>query len=110
MVGTVLFPLRNLDISGPSLKWNSADGFQRQCYPPFAACVGDYPEYVMIDQVSFGSCPMCEIHKGAPMGHSTLCPLDYKRNQHVYLELQDETNIDVLHSVGVHVARWRVLE
>jgi len=27
-VGTVLSPLRNLDISGPSLEWNRADGFQ----------------------------------------------------------------------------------
>jgi len=71
-VGTVLSPHRNLDITGPSLKWNCADGFQQQCYPLLAAWVGDYPEQVMIAQVSYGSCPMCEIPKGAPMGYSTI--------------------------------------
>ena len=29
-VGTVLSPLWNLDITGPGLKWDCADGFQRQ--------------------------------------------------------------------------------
>jgi hypothetical protein len=53
-VGTVLSPLRNLDITGPGLKWNCADGFQRQCYPLLAAWVGDYPEQVLIAQVSYG--------------------------------------------------------
>jgi hypothetical protein len=50
-IGTGLSPLRNLDITGPSLKWNCADGFQRQCYPLLAAWVGDYPDQVMIAQV-----------------------------------------------------------
>ena len=67
--GTVLSPLRNFDNTGPGLKWNCADGFQRQCYPLLAAWVGDYPEQVMITQVSYGSCPMCKIPKGAPMGY-----------------------------------------
>jgi hypothetical protein len=66
-VRTVLSPLRNLDITSPGLTWNCADGFLRQCYPLLAAWVGDYPEQVMIAQVSYGSCPMCEILKGAPM-------------------------------------------
>jgi hypothetical protein len=65
VVGTVLSPLRNLDITGPGLKWFCADGFQRQCYPLLAAWVGDYPEQVMVAQVSYGSCAMCEIPKGA---------------------------------------------
>jgi len=43
-VGTVLSQLRHLDIAGPGLKWDCADGFQRQCYPLLAAWVGDYPE------------------------------------------------------------------
>jgi len=30
-VGNVLSQLRHLDITGPGLKWNCADGFQRQC-------------------------------------------------------------------------------
>jgi hypothetical protein len=75
-VGTVLSPLRNLDITGPCLKWDCADGFQRQCYPLLAAWVGDYPEQVMVTQVSYCSCQMCEMPKGAPMGHSTFRPLD----------------------------------
>jgi hypothetical protein len=70
-IGTVLSPLRNLDITGPGVKWNFADGFQRQCYPLLAAWVGDYPDQVMIAQVSYGSCLMCESPKGPPMGHST---------------------------------------
>jgi len=104
-VGTVLSPLRNLDITGPGLKLDCADGFQRQCYPLLAAWVGDHPEQVMVAQVSSGSCPICEIPKGAPMGHSTFQPLDNPRDQHVYLELLDETNIDVLHYLGVHPIR-----
>jgi len=31
-VVTVLSQLRHLDITGPGLKWDCADGFQRQCY------------------------------------------------------------------------------
>jgi len=82
-VVTVLFPLQNLDITRPSLKWTCADGFQRQCYPLLAAWVGDYPEQVMVVQVPYGSCPMCEIPNGALMRHSTLGLLDYSRDQHV---------------------------
>jgi len=63
-VGTVLSPLRNPDITGPGLIWDYADGFQRQCYPLLAAWVRDYPEQVMVAQVSYGSCLMCEIPKG----------------------------------------------
>jgi len=101
-VGTVVSPLRNLDIAGPRLKWNRADGFQRRCYPHLAAWVGDYPEQVMIAQVSYGSCPMCEVPKGAPMGHSTFRALNNSRDLHVYTELLNKTNIDVLHTLHVH--------
>jgi len=51
-VGTVLSPLWNPDIPGPDLNWNCADGLHRQCYPLLAAWVGDYPEQVMVAQVS----------------------------------------------------------
>jgi len=78
--GTVLAALRNLDIAGPGMKWNSADGFRRQWYHLLAAWVGDYPEQVMIAYVLYGSCPMCEIPKGVPMGHSTIRPLDNPRD------------------------------
>jgi len=104
-VGTLLTPLRNLDIIGPGLKLNCTDGFQRPCYPLLAAWVGDYPEQVMIAQVSYGSCPMCEIARGAPVGHSTCRALDNPRDQHVYSELLEETNIDVLHTLHVHPIR-----
>jgi len=70
-VGTVLTQLGHLGITGSGLKWECADGFQRQCYSLLAAWVGDYPEQFMIAQVSYGSCPMSEIPKGAPIGHST---------------------------------------
>jgi hypothetical protein len=66
-----------------------------------AAWVGDYPEQVMIAPVSYGSCPMCEIPKGAPMGHSTFRPLDNSRDQHIYSELLVDNHIDALHNVGV---------
>jgi len=39
------------------------------------------------------------------MGHSTFRPFDNPQDQHVYLELLDETNIDVLHTLGVHPIR-----
>ena len=101
-VGTVLSPLQNLDITGPGLKCDCADGYQRHCYPILAAWVGDYPEQVMVAQVYYGSCPMCENSKGVPMGHSTFRPLDNPQDHHVYLELLNETDIDVLHTLGVY--------
>jgi len=104
-VGTVLSQLRHLDITGPGLKWDCADGFQRQCYPLLAAWVGDDPEKVMIAQVSYGSCPMWEIPKGALMGHSSFRPLDNSRDQHIYSELLEDNNIDALHTLGVRPIR-----
>jgi len=106
----VLSELRHLDITGLGLKWDCADGFQRQCYPLLAARVRDYPEQVMIAQVSYTSCPMCEILKGAPMGHSTFRHLDNSRDQHIFLELLEDNHIDALHTVGVHPIcnqRWQ---
>jgi hypothetical protein len=101
----MLSPLQNLEITGPSLEWDCADGFKIQCYPLLAAWVGDYPEQVMFAQVSYSSCPMCEIPKGAPMGHLTFRTLDNPRHQSVYLQLLDESNIDVLHTLSVHSIR-----
>ena len=105
VVGNVLSQLRNFDITGPGWKLKFADGFQRQFYALLAAWVGDYPELVMIAQVSYGSCPMCETHNGVRMGHSTFRPFDISRDQHVYSQLLDETKIDVLHTLGVHPIR-----
>jgi len=101
-VGTVLSPLRNLDITGSGLRWNCADGFRRLCYPLLAAWVWDYPEYVMIAKVSNVSCPMCEILTGGPMGYSTCWVLNKARDHHVHLQLLEGSNIDVLHTVRVH--------
>jgi len=98
----VLSQLRHLDITGPSLEWHCADGFQQQCYPLLAAWVRDYPEQVMVAQVFYGSYPMCEIPKGAPMGHSSFRPLDISRDQHIYSELLEDNHIDALHTLGVH--------
>jgi len=98
----VLSPLQNLDINGSGSKWNCADGFQRRRYPLLAAWAGDYPEQVMIAQVSYGSCPMCEIPKGALMGLTTCRALDNLSDQNDYSELLHDTNIDVLHTLHVH--------
>jgi len=45
---------------------------------------------------------MGAIPEGAPIGHSTFWRHDNPRDQHVYLELLDKTNINVLHNLGVH--------
>jgi hypothetical protein len=70
-----------------------------------AAWVGDYLEQVMIAQVSYGSCPMCEVPKGAPTGHSTFRPLDNSSDQYFYPELLEDNNIDAPHTVGIHPIR-----
>jgi len=110
VVGTVLSALRNPDITGTDLKWDCADGFQRRCYPLLAAWVGDYQEQVMVAQVLYSSCPLCEIPKGVPIGHSTFQPHHNPRDQNVYFELLDETNINVLHTLGVHPICNRLLQ
>jgi hypothetical protein len=78
-VEAVLSPLWHLDIIGPGLKWNCADGFQRHYHPLLAAWVGEYLEQVMVAHVSYASFPMCEIPHGVPIGHSTRRPLQYSR-------------------------------
>jgi hypothetical protein len=98
----VLSPLQNFDITGPGLNWDFADGFQRQCDSLRAALVWDYPEHVMTVKVSYASCPMGIIAKGAPMVHSTFRPLENARDEYVYLDLLDKTHIHVLDSLGVH--------
>jgi hypothetical protein len=70
----------HLDITGPDLKWDCADGFQQQCYPLLAAWVRDYPEQDIIAQVSYGLRLMCEIPKCVLMGYSTFRPLSNLRD------------------------------
>jgi hypothetical protein len=48
---------------------------------------------------------MCEIRKGALMGHSTFRPLDDSRDQHIYPELLEDNHIDALHTLGVSPIR-----
>jgi hypothetical protein len=100
-VATVLSQLKHLDLTGPSFKWDCPDGYEQQCYPRLADCVGDYPVHVMDAQVSYVSCPMCEFPKGVLMGHSTCRPLDNSRDQHIYQELLEDDHIDVLHTLDV---------
>jgi len=92
----------HLDITGPGLKWDCADGFQRQCYPLLAAWVRGYLEQIMVAQVSYGLCPMCKIPKCSPMGHSTFHPLNDSRDNQMYTALLEYNNIDALHNLGVH--------
>jgi len=100
--GTVMSLLRHRDITGPGLKWDCADGFHRQWYPLWAAKVKDYPEQVMVAQVSYGSSALCENPNGAPMLHWTFQPLDNSRDHKIYLELLVDNNIDTPHTLGVH--------
>jgi len=101
----VLSQLRHLDIACPGLKWECADGFQQHGHPLLAAWVSDNPEQVMVAQVSYGSYPIWEILKGAPMGHSSFRPLDNSRDQYIYSELLHDNNIDAVHTPGVHPIR-----
>jgi hypothetical protein len=101
----LLSQLRHLDISGRCLKWDFADGFQRQCYPLLPAWVGDDPEQLMVAEVSYGWCPMCEIPKVALMGHSTFWPHNNSRDQHIYLEQLEDNKNDALHTLGVRLIR-----
>jgi len=84
------------------VEWDCAVGLVWQCYPLFAPWVGDYPQQVMVAQIPHGLCLLCEVLQGALMGHSTFRLLDSSRDQHIHVELQMYSNIDSLHSVGVH--------
>jgi len=101
-VETELCQLMHHDITGTGLKWDCAYGFQWQCYPLMAGWGGEYPEQVIVAQVSYGSCWMCEIYKGVPNGHSTFRLLDNACDQHIYLELLENNNDNTLHALGVH--------
>jgi len=64
----------------------------------------------MVAPVSYGSCPMCEIAKGVPMGHSTFRPVDNSRDQHIYSELLENININALHTLGARPIRNQFLQ
>jgi hypothetical protein len=100
-VGTVLSQCRHLEITGPGLKWDCADGFKRQCYPPLASWVRDCLQPVIVAQVSYGSYPMCEIPNGALMGHSAFRPLNHLRDRHIFSELLEDNDIDALRTLSV---------
>jgi len=59
----------------------------------------------MVAQVSYGSCPMCEIPKGVPMGHSSFRPLDNSRDWHIYSELVEGNDLGAFYTLGVHLVR-----
>jgi hypothetical protein len=101
----VVFQPRHPDMTRPGFKWDCAYGFQRQCYPLLAAWVGDYPEQVIVPQVTYGSCPMCEIPQGVPIGDSTFRPLDSLRDEHIHSELLADNNLEALQTVGIHRIR-----
>jgi len=102
MVWTVLSLHSIFEIRYPGKKRNSADWLQRQSHPLLAACVADNLEQVMVAQVSYGSNLMCSIANGVPLGHSTCCALDISPDHHDQLQLLEDTNIDALHTDGVH--------
>jgi hypothetical protein len=45
---------------------------------------------------------MCEIPKGAPMGHSTFQPVHNSEDQHIYSELMEDNYLYALHTVGIY--------
>jgi len=98
-VVTALSTLQNVDISSFGLKYNSADGFQRQCYPLLAAWVGDHPEHIMIAEISHCTCLKCGIPECVRMGHSACRALNNSRHHHVHPEQLEEPSIDVLHTL-----------
>jgi hypothetical protein len=75
-----------------------------------AAWEGKYLEQLMIAQVSYGSCPTCEIPKGRPMRHSPFRPLDNSRDQHIYSDQLDDNHIDTLDTLGVHTIHTQFWE
>jgi len=70
--------------------------------PHLVSWVEEYPDQVIVAPVSYGSHPLCEIPKVAPMGHSTLQPLNYSGDQPLCSEILDKYNIDVLHTLGIN--------
>jgi len=97
----LLSQLMHIDFTSPGLKWNCAYGLQQQCLPRLTAWVRDQPEQVMVAQVSYGSCPMCQIPTRTLLGKSTFRPLINSRDQHVYPEMVEDDNIDALQSRDV---------
>jgi hypothetical protein len=75
----VLSQLGHLDITGPGMTLDHADGFQRQSYTLLVTGVGDDQQQVVVAQVSDGSCPKCAIPTGAPSEHSSFRPLNNSR-------------------------------
>lgn len=76
LIGTVVYQIRKLDISCPELKWDSGDEFQRQYFPFIAFYIRDYPEQLIVAQVSYGLYPICEIPQGVSIGYWTFQPLN----------------------------------
>jgi hypothetical protein len=70
-----------------------------------AAWVRDYAEQVMVAQVTYGSCLMCEIPTSEPMGHSTFQQLDNSRVYHNYPELLENNILGAFHTQGIHPIR-----
>lgn len=101
-VQTVQYHLRHSIITGPGLQWESSHRFQQRFYTLLAAWVGNCPEHVMVTQVSYGSWLRFEIPTGVRTRYSTFRPLDFSREQPMWLELLRDTNIDALHTLGVH--------
>jgi len=102
VVATVLFPLQNLVITGPRVKWTCPEAFRQQFNPLLAALVRNHPVQLMVAQVSYGLCRMCQNAKGVPMARSTFRPLDNSRDQHIREELLDGTDIHILHTLRIH--------
>jgi hypothetical protein len=55
----------------------------------------------MIAQVIHGSWPICEIPQCLPTGHSTCRAYGNSTAEHIFSELWNDTDIDVLHTLRV---------
>jgi hypothetical protein len=103
-VHSILRPLRHVDIQGPGMEWDCADGFKRRCYPILAAWIGDYPEMTMITKTVGGSCPVCEVEKGKDMGHPKGSSKHEPRCPARYQEHLETNNDDELHKLHVQAS------
>jgi hypothetical protein len=85
----ILQPLEAVEKQG--LMINCADGYIRRCYPRLARWLADYPEQVLLCDVKYGRCPICECpaEDMARLTGSTYRSRDYARYQNLYQRLID---------------------
>lgn len=75
---------------------------QQHCHPLLGVWVGDNLLDIMDNEVSSGLWLICEIPKCPLMRNYTFQPLDNSHDHHNYLYHLEETDINVLHTLGIY--------